>query len=226
MNLKLIFKSRIGTYIGLFLIVGIHVCIWANTIIGPFNLTLLVFSVLFEIFFVASFVILVIKYESIKYQVVRDSMTQIFNWKYMQQTIESEIAKSARLGTDFAIMNFDIDDSKLVNDEYGHYTGDKSLISVVEAVKSIIRPYDVFGRTGGEEFCIVFTNTGEVEAKAVSERIRTGIENLRINRKIPITISSGVTLCREDDDYNSLYKRVDDAMYRAKDRGKNRVVFD
>lgn len=224
--LKKFFESKKFTYTGLFLVIGIHISIFTTILLSPLNLVILIISIIFEVFFIALFIALVARYESIKYHVVRDSMTLIYNWKYIKEAVSIEIEKSNRTKSRFAIINFDIDDFKKLNDEYGHYTGDKALLEIVDLVKSIIRPYDIFGRLGGEEFCIILPETDEKDVKIISERIRSEVENIRINRKIPITISLGVTLHHEGDDYYKLYKRVDDAMYLAKDRGRNRIIFD
>lgn len=203
-----------------------HIGLWVHYAFEDFRPLLLIFSIIFEVVFIILILYLASQYERLKEQIDRDSMTQIYNWKHMRSVLEVEIEKSKRTNDRFGVIQFDIDDFKRLNDEYGHYSGDQAILEIVDIVKNAIRIYDVFGRLGGEEFCVVLPKTGRDEVESIAERIRYKIEKTRINRKIPITVSVGATLVRDDDTYYSIYQRVDDSMYQAKARGKNKVVFD
>jgi diguanylate cyclase (GGDEF)-like protein len=220
------FKIKTLFVLGLSITIMMHVGLWIHYTSLVFSPILLIFSIIFEIVFITITAYLASQYEKLKEQIDRDPMTQIYNWKHMKLSIEAEIQKTKRTRDRFGVIQFDIDDFKRLNNEYGHYTGDQAILEIVDVVKSAIRIYDIFGRLGGEEFCVILPGAGRDEVEAISERIRHKIEKTKINRKIPITVSIGASLVRDDDTYYSIYQRADDAMYRAKERGKNRVVFD
>jgi len=123
---------------------------------------------------------------------------------------------------------FDIDHFKRVNDEYGHQCGDYILQSVCSRVTSIIRNIDIFARYGGEEFCCMLPETALEGAVQVAERFRKAIEeqeNKYNDFNIKVTISLGVSELREEiSSPDILMKKADDALYRAKNEGRNRVV--
>lgn len=123
-------------------------------------------------------------------------------------------------------MIFDIDDFKSINDTFGHIVGDKVLIELTKIVSGHIRADDYFFRVGGEEFIILLHTTTLEEAVEVAEKIREIIEKELTflgNRKI--TVSIGVTEVSKDEKEESIYKRADNLLYRAKNSGKNRVCF-
>jgi diguanylate cyclase (GGDEF)-like protein len=117
----------------------------------------------------------------------------------------------------------DIDHFKTVNDTYGHDVGDYVLKATVNVIKRNIRKADIFARYGGEEFMIVQPETTIERAKVYAEKIRTIIEQNNFDKVKKITISIGVTMFNKNDAIESITKRVDDALYRAKDNGRNRV---
>jgi diguanylate cyclase (GGDEF)-like protein len=137
----------------------------------------------------------------------------------MQQQIDS-------FGSEGQIMVLlvDIDHFKHVNDTYGHDVGDMILREGVDRVKSFVTQKDIIGRWGGEEFIMISPYSSKEKAIEVAELIRSKVEELDFEVAGHITLSGGVTILRRDDTVDSVFKRVDDALYEAKHAGKNRVV--
>jgi diguanylate cyclase len=132
-----------------------------------------------------------------------------------------------RYKTDFSLILFDIDHFKHVNDQYGHATGDRCLIEIISRVKPIIRETDFLARYGGEEFIVLLPETNGKNAQIAAEKLRTVIENIEFLHKgdlVKITISAGVSQAKpEDQDYETLFGRTDQALYQAKNSGRNQV---
>jgi diguanylate cyclase (GGDEF)-like protein len=126
-----------------------------------------------------------------------------------------------------AVLLMDLDKFKSNNDAYGHATGDLVLQKFAQSVNATVRPTDLFGRLGGEEFAMVLVNVGGERATAVADRIRTAFEQLVIvseGQRIDATVSIGVALCDgRKFDITSLLSKADHALYRAKNLGRNRV---
>jgi diguanylate cyclase (GGDEF)-like protein len=118
---------------------------------------------------------------------------------------------------------FDIDHFKAINDTYGHSVGDYVLQTLAQIAKENLREIDYLVRWGGEEFIIIAPETDLGRAKALAERIRTAIGNYRFDQTGKITISFGVTEFKENDTEDTFIRRADDAMYKAKEKGRNRV---
>ena len=155
-----------------------------------------------------------------------DSLTGIYNRYKTNEEIEIEIGRNKRYDEKFALAMFDIDHFKRVNDTYGHEIGDYVLQEISAIVTKEIRESDRFGRWGGEEFMLILPKLNKAEALHVSEKLRSKIENHEFKDVGRITISIGVSIFESSDTKESLLKRVDNALYRAKDEGRNRVVFD
>ncbi|MEA2018001.1 MAG: GGDEF domain-containing protein, partial [Campylobacterota bacterium] len=117
----------------------------------------------------------------------------------------------------------DIDKFKNFNDTYGHLIGDEVLITMAQTVKTHVRETDTFARWGGEEFVILFKNTSIKNAKIVSEYIKDRIEENEHKIAGKITASFGLTQYKENDTIETIFKRCDDALYVAKENGRNRV---
>jgi diguanylate cyclase (GGDEF)-like protein len=154
-----------------------------------------------------------------------DSLTSIYNRRYIEQQIDAEFKKAARYGGPFSLIMFDLDHFKKVNDERGHLAGDEVLKQVAAAVKKQLRSADVLGRYGGEEFIILLPHSNEFAACQLSQRLRQTIENLGIEyqgQKICVTASLGLVEYRPDmQDHMQMIHETDQAMYRAKNAGRN-----
>ncbi len=161
--------------------------------------------------------------EKIRLLAEADSLTNIYNRRMLLHFLEAEINKAKRYSKEFSLIMLDIDHFKTVNDTYGHDVGDYVLKATVNVIKRNIRKADIFARYGGEEFMIVQPETTIERAKVYAEKIRTIIEQNNFDKVKKITISIGVTMFNKNDTIESITKRVDDALYRAKDNGRNRV---
>jgi len=153
-----------------------------------------------------------------------DSLTGAYNRRMFVDLLEKELQRSQRYGTVFSLLMFDIDHFKSVNDQYGHDVGDRVLVEMVEVGRRIMRSTDVLARWGGEEFMVLLPQTDEDEALAMGERLRQAIAHHNFSEVEVLTVSVGVTSLRQLDTIDSLLKRVDEALYAAKNAGRNRVV--
>lgn len=158
-----------------------------------------------------------------------DSLTGACNRDYLTELAERELALARRHGRSLAVMMLDIDHFKLVNDTYGHDTGDKVLKLLVNTCIQNLRAIDHFGRIGGEEFACVLPETGEDDALQCAERLRRSIEALHIELpqgQLRFTVSIGVAIFNPNHaNWAALLKEADTALYRAKREGRNRVVL-
>lgn len=153
---------------------------------------------------------------------INDSLTEIFNKGYFDEYLEYEIARALRKETSFSLIMFDIDHFKKVNDTYGHHRGDYALKTLAAVVRKCKRSSDVLARIGGEEFIILLPDTGITYAVELAERIRKSVEVYSFEEIGKMTVSLGVTEFLQTDNKDSILKRVDSAMYLAKDKGRNR----
>jgi diguanylate cyclase (GGDEF)-like protein len=157
---------------------------------------------------------------------VTDPLTGISNRRKMDQALPMEIERARRSGDPLSVIMFDIDRFKSVNDRFGHEVGDEVLKSVSARAASLMRYTDEFCRWGGEEFLILLPDTDAQGAGVLAEKIRRSVESTKHPFGEPVTVSLGVTVFRPDDDAESLVRRADDCMYRAKGTGRNKVVLD
>ena len=161
--------------------------------------------------------------EELEILATTDKLTGAYNRTKFQEIIEREIARVKRFDTKLSMIIFDIDHFKEVNDTYGHNFGDHVLKTLAHIVQDNIRKMDYFVRWGGEEFMIISSETDVQKAYALAERIRIIIEDKRFKNNRKVTVSFGVTEFKKSDTENSFIKRADDAMYKAKSKGRNRV---
>lgn len=151
-------------------------------------------------------------------------LTQISNRLKFSSILAVEMEKSRRYGYALSLLMFDIDHFKKVNDTYGHDVGDIVLVETVNEVKQLIRESDLFARWGGEEFIILLPHTDLPEAARLGERIRAAIEKKHYRDAGHITCSFGAVTRRDSETEDNFTKRVDEALYAAKQSGRNRVV--
>jgi two-component system cell cycle response regulator len=163
---------------------------------------------------------------------ITDALTGLFNRRYMETHLGTLIEQAASRGKPLAALVLDIDYFKSVNDNYGHDAGDDVLRDFALRIKRSIRGIDLACRYGGEEFVVIMPETDMAVAAMVAERLRRRIaaEPFAIDRgsrTIPVTISVGIAALRgRDDNAAAVLKRADQALYRAKRDGRNRVVPD
>lgn len=158
---------------------------------------------------------------------MRDGLTGIYNRGFMETKLNEEYFRHKRYSRAFSIVMFDIDHFKKVNDEHGHQCGDFILKSVSSRISAAIRNIDYLFRYGGEEFCCMLPETNLEGAELVAERFREAIMDMENNFNgavIKVTISLGVADLRSDTESpNDLIQHADEALYRAKREGRNRV---
>ncbi|HNH35589.1 MAG TPA: diguanylate cyclase [Rhodocyclaceae bacterium] len=158
-----------------------------------------------------------------------DALTGILNRRGVLDLAERELRLSRRYGTPLALVIFDLDRFKQINDRFGHGEGDRVLREVARMVADTVRSTDLFGRLGGEEFLLVLPGTPAEEAVALCERVRLGLARQVSAGQAgePVTASFGVAATTGDDhDLDALQSAADRALYAAKDAGRNRVVLD
>ncbi len=160
--------------------------------------------------------------EKLKQLATYDSLTGLYNRYMIEEFLEKEIEKSKRHNIPLSVIMCDIDDFKKINDTYGHMFGDKVLKELARIMKENLRKSDAIGRWGGEEFIIIAPYTNVYGAQRLAEKIKTLIENTQIE-DISVTISCGVAEYRYSESLKDLFKRVDEALYLAKKKGKNTV---
>ncbi len=167
------------------------------------------------------------KVEEYSDKIYKDGLTEVLNRRFLEEKAHELFVKYTLTDTSVGIIMFDIDDFKKINDTYGHDIGDIVLIKLTQTVKKIIRKGDLFIRYGGEEFLIILPNSNIENTYKIAEKIRKEIENLSIeinDKKLKFTISLGISEVNILD--NSLFdsiKRADVNLYKAKQKGKNRV---
>ncbi len=161
----------------------------------------------------------------------RDALTQCWNRRMIDELMSSSIAESNRKGTPLTLMVVDIDHFKNENDTYGHASGDIALKHTVDILNQNLREYDQVGRYGGEEFVVLLPSTDKSSAWGIAERIRSSIQYspaiISDAETIPLTVSIGLAEVRNGNETPlSLFERADKALYTAKQKGRNRVIFD
>lgn len=166
--------------------------------------------------------------EQFREQANTDSLTQLYNRRYFVAQAEKEFQRAKRYNSALSLVSLDIDDFKKVNDKYGHPVGDQVLQNLATKLTPILRGEDVLARIGGEEFSILLPETSIDVAFKVAERIRFEQESSTLvgnwQGNIGITVSLGVSsILPEDNTFDQLFKRADEALYQAKNTGRNQV---
>jgi len=157
----------------------------------------------------------------------KDGLTDVYNRRHFTELAQIELAKAHESAKSCYVIMFDIDHFKKINDTYGHPAGDAVLKTVAARVKGCVRPYDILGRYGGEEFIVILSDATEHTALELSESIRSNIEDQPVaydNLSISVTASFGVASSYRGS-LEMIQKHADEALYHAKQGGRNRVVF-
>jgi diguanylate cyclase (GGDEF)-like protein/PAS domain S-box-containing protein len=164
--------------------------------------------------------------QELEHQAQTDSLTGAVNRRYFQELAEKEMAQSRRYNRPLSLLMIDIDRFKLVNDGFGHAVGDRVLQEFVRMARETLREVDVIARTGGEEFAVLLPETNDQRASQVAERLRQVVANAKVSvaGKVPVqfTISVGVVAIQDADLETSL-ACADQALYRAKELGRDQV---
>jgi diguanylate cyclase (GGDEF)-like protein len=164
--------------------------------------------------------------ENLVQQALTDPLTLAPNRRSVLETLEREISRAGRDGSTFWISMLDIDRFKTVNDRLGHLGGDAVLRECVQRIRSVLRPYDTIGRLGGEEFLIVLPTPGSACPLGAFERVRRAMAGKPCEfrgTELTVTVSQGIAAWTPGDRVDDLLRKADEALYRAKRNGRNRV---
>ena len=157
-----------------------------------------------------------------------DGLTKLYNKRYFDENLKTEIIMSSNLDTPLSLLILDLDDFKKVNDVYGHPAGDQVLVRLGEIIRDSVRDNDCGCRYGGEEFVVILPGTDKDKAMDVGERIRRAVcadtFSTADNKKFSVTVSMGLARLNRGETGTELIERADQALYRAKREGKNRIV--
>ncbi|MBU1231608.1 MAG: GGDEF domain-containing protein [Proteobacteria bacterium] len=164
--------------------------------------------------------------EKLRQLSTQDPLTGLVNRRYFIEAFAEEVARTLRQNIPLSVVFLDLDFFKNINDTHGHRMGDTVLKEISHYVQRQCRPFDTIARWGGEEFIILLPANDEKEAVACAERIRRGIA-AGVSKKIPfpVTISAGVARYEAGDSLQTLTDRADQALYKAKQSGRNKVVI-
>ena len=168
--------------------------------------------------------------EILRDKATHDPLTGLWNRGVLEEVMDRELARSRREGIPLAVILADLDHFKRVNDTYGHLAGDAVLRETAHRVRGVLRPYDTALRYGGEELLVIVPGIAKAEAEAMAERLRAALETQPINTSegpIRATASLGVAWFRDTAGVSAerFVAAADEALYEAKDRGRNRVVL-
>jgi diguanylate cyclase (GGDEF)-like protein len=164
---------------------------------------------------------------ALEIQARTDALTDLPNRRAILEILDEEVSRALRQSGSLGVGMLDIDHFKLVNDRYGHAAGDAVLRELAQRLASVMRPYDSLGRYGGEEFLIVVPGTGREELRDVLERLRAVASATPFaagGRELTVTVSLGGVV-RDGRSADALIARADDALYEAKEQGRDRVVL-
>ncbi len=166
-------------------------------------------------------------FQQVQQMAITDELTCAYNRRYFFELVDLELARSRRYNHPVSLLMIDVDLFKTINDRYGHAAGDQVLRDLCGQIDKAVRESDTLGRYGGEEFVLLLPETPLDKAAEVAERLRRMIENYRVKvdgLEISVTLSIGVGAIGPDcKDTDTLVRRADRAMYRAKEAGRNRV---
>jgi len=167
--------------------------------------------------------------EQFRQQANTDYLTNLYNRRYFIEQAERELTRSQRHALSLTVLSIDIDHFKHINDNYGHTFGDKILIDVSQVLLRGTRQEDIVARIGGEEFAIMLPNTTQSKGTLLAERIRKRLQDHDFSATtddLKVTVSIGITVLSDTDScFDELLLRVDKALYKAKNKGRNQVVY-
>ncbi len=170
------------------------------------------------------FYMLMLKVSHVSRLATYDALTELLNRSAMTRRLEDEAARTERTHDTFAILFIDVDDFKALNDRFGHETGDRVLKHLGRIFQMNIRRNDAVGRWGGEEFLVCLPHTPSEDAEAAAEKLRMAVVTYDFGTDGPVSCSFGLTVYHEGEAIDVAVSRADEALYRAKAEGKNRVV--
>jgi diguanylate cyclase (GGDEF)-like protein len=153
-----------------------------------------------------------------------DALTGLHNRRYFHETLARECARAHRYERKLSLIVFDLDDFKDINDRIGHLAGDAVLAEAAERVRDVVRTADIACRVGGDEFAVILPESSIEDADQLYRRLQHAVSSRPLGAAGKLFLSAGVAELRAEDDPTSFFQRADDALYRAKEAGKGRVV--
>ena len=153
-----------------------------------------------------------------------DALTGLHNRRFFHETLARECARAHRYERKLSLIVFDLDDFKDVNDRIGHLAGDSVLAEAAERVRDVVRTADIACRVGGDEFAVILPESAIGDADQLYRRIQNAVSSRPLGQGGKLFLSAGVAELRAEDDPVAFFQRADDALYRAKEAGKGRVV--
>ena len=153
-----------------------------------------------------------------------DALTGLHNRRYFHETLAREVARAHRYGRKLALIIFDLDDFKAINDRIGHLSGDAVLAETAERVRDVVRSADIACRVGGDEFSVILPESSTGNADQLYHRLRGAVSSRPVGQAGRLSLSAGIAELVSDDDPTRFFERADEALYRAKGAGKGTVV--
>jgi len=153
-----------------------------------------------------------------------DALTSLHNRRYFHETLAREVARAHRYGRQLALVVFDLDDFKAINDRIGHLAGDAVLAEIADRVRDVVRTADIACRVGGDEFGVILPESSMGDADQLYHRLRGAVSSRPVGPAGRLTLSAGIAEMIADDDPTTFFERADEALYHAKELGKGQVV--
>jgi diguanylate cyclase (GGDEF)-like protein len=153
-----------------------------------------------------------------------DALTGLHNRRYFHETLAREVARAHRYGRQLALIVFDLDDFKAINDRIGHLSGDAVLAEIAVRVREAVRTADIACRVGGDEFAVILPESSTEDADQLYHRLRGAVSSRPVGQAGRLFLSAGIAEIQPDDDPTIFFERADEALYRAKELGKGQVV--
>ena len=153
-----------------------------------------------------------------------DALTGLHNRRFFHETLAREVARAHRYSRQLGLIVFDLDDFKEINDRIGHLAGDSVLAEAAERIRAVVRSADIACRVGGDEFAVVLPESSLQDADQLYRRIQNAVSARPVGEAGELFLSAGVAELQPEDDAVALFERADDALYRAKNAGKGRVI--
>jgi diguanylate cyclase (GGDEF)-like protein len=152
-----------------------------------------------------------------------DALTGLHNRRYFHETLAREVARAQRYSRELALIVFDLDDFKAINDRIGHLSGDAVLAETAERVRDVVRSADIACRVGGDEFAVILPESSSADADQLYHRLRGAVSSRPVGQAGRLSLSAGIADLLPDDDPTHFFERADEALYRAKELGKGQV---
>jgi diguanylate cyclase (GGDEF)-like protein len=152
-----------------------------------------------------------------------DALTGLHNRRYFHETLAREVARAQRYSRRLALIVFDLDDFKAINDRIGHLSGDAVLAETAERVRDVVRSADIACRVGGDEFAVILPESSTADADQLYHRLRGAVSSRPVGQAGRLSLSAGIADLLPDDDPTRFFERADEALYRAKELGKGQV---